>query len=635
MKRNLFRSLVVFFSLTVTAAIRAAVAPAEDLLPSDTLLVVTIPDCAAFRSNLHQSPHWLLWNDPAMKPFHDKFLSNYREQFAGPLERDLGIKLDDFMDLPQGQFTFAVTANGWNGSDDSTSPGIVILLDAREKSGLLQTNIAALQTKWRNDGKAIRTESIGGVPFSVVSLETNDIPPTLKNMFPSRPQPQELGKENKSPKPAELVVGRIGSLLIAGNSIKAIEPVVRHLTGGSQPALKDNPVFAADQLSQFRDRPLFYGWFNGKTYFQILSQIPEADENPQAPSPLPRVPWQAVLNASGFTGMKSVSFAFRESHDGSRLNIYISAPESVRAGFFRIFAIEPKEANAPAFVPADTVKFSRWRIDAQKSWAELQKALDQISPMAGSSLNSAIDIANATAQAKNPEFDLRKYLIGNLGDDFISYEKAPDDTDVTPSLFLFSSQNPEQTIAGLKTILSFAGSQSLAEPRDFLGRKIYTIPLPNRSSAGSMASRSRAIYCSSGSGYVAVSSRSSMVEEFLRSSQSTAKPLRQTSGFADAAQQVGGAGNGMFGFENQKESWNALFKAKKNSNMATTNSLPFGAANIPFLNLQNGIRAWMDYSLLPDFNQVSKYFYISTYSGSMNSDGYTFKIFAPRPPALN
>lgn len=58
-----------------------------------------------------------------MKPFHDSFIAKWRESFVAPLERDLGVKLADFANLPQGQFTFAVTQNGWSGGDDEKTPG--------------------------------------------------------------------------------------------------------------------------------------------------------------------------------------------------------------------------------------------------------------------------------------------------------------------------------------------------------------------------------------------------------------------------------------------------------------------------------------------------------------------------------
>ena len=47
------------------------------------------------------------------------------------------------------------------------------------------------------------------------------------------------------------------------------------------------------------------------------------------------------------------------------------------------------------------------------------------------------------------------------------------------------------------------------------------------------------------------------------------------------------------------------------------------------------LRDWMDFSLLPDYGQVSKYFYFSVYGGGATADGLSFKVFAPRPPQMN
>jgi hypothetical protein len=39
--------------------------------------------------------------------------------------------------------------------------------------------------------------------------------------------------------------------------------------------------------------------------------------------------------------------------------------------------------------------------------------------------------------------------------------------------------------------------------------------------------------------------------------------------------------------------------------------------------------------LLPDYDQVSKYFFFSVFNGTTTSDGVYFKVYAPRPPGLN
>ena len=97
-----------------------------------------------------------------MKPFHDKFMARWNDNLVAPLEQDLGFKLADFTDLPQGQLTFAVTQNGWTGGDDP-APGVLLLLDTRDKSDLLKTNLAALRKKWTDAGKPMRNETMRGI----------------------------------------------------------------------------------------------------------------------------------------------------------------------------------------------------------------------------------------------------------------------------------------------------------------------------------------------------------------------------------------------------------------------------------------------------------------------------------------
>jgi hypothetical protein len=620
--------------LALATPARAAIPPAESLLPADTLLLITVPDFAKMCETTHQLPQVLFWNDPAMKPFHDKFMARWNEKFIAPLEQDLGIKLAEYTGLPQGQLTFAVTQNGWTGGDDP-SPGLLLLLDTKGKSDLLKTNLAALRKKWTDAGKPLRNETIRGISFSVVPLSSNDIPATLAGIIPKRKPVQELGKEDKPPSPCEMVIGQFESLLIVGSSIKAVSPVATRLTGGATPALGDNALFAADRLAHFRDAPLYYGWLNGKTLFDVLAHVPPPEENPDAPSPVPPIPWDKIFGVSGLTGLKSVSFSYRQSHDGAQADIYLSVPEADRQGIFKIIAAAPKDANPPPFVSADTVKFWRWRMDGQKTWATLQKMLADISPGTLAGLNSVITIANATAQQKDPGFDVRKNLLGNLGDDWISCQKAPAgntlaDLDAAPSLFLFAAVNPDQAALAIKNVASISsGQQPATPPRQFMGRTIYTIPLPSR-----RAATARSLYCTTSEGYVALSTDVSMIEAFLRSSDTKARPLRETAGFADAAQHVGGAGNGLFSYENQRESLRGIFTALKNSppdsakSANVFGSLPFGAPG-------NIFGDWMDFSLLPDFDKVSKYFYFSVSGGSVTADGMSLKVFAPRPPQLN
>ena len=474
---KILRFSAVTICLATSFSLRAAVAPAENLLPADTLGFFTVPDCNALRAVSKTSPQLMFWNDPAMKAFHDKFMGKFSEKFTAPLEKDLGIKVDDFLALPQGQFTLGVTVNGSNGHDD-VPPGYVLLLDTKDKSDALKTNLAALTKKWTDAGRAFRTEDFHGIPFTVVTLNSND----LSDIFPRRPPVLELGKAPKPEIPGELYFAQSGSLLIAGNSAKVVEPIASHVTGGSAPALADDAVFAADKPAQFRDAPVYFGWFNGNKFFTMFSDA-SAEESSDPNGLVPRFNAVKFIGLSGLGGLKSASFSMRETSEGSTLTFNLNAPESTRAGLLKILAIPAKDASVPAFVPADVVKFSRTRLDIKNTWAELLKMFGGISPQGLAGVNAAIDMANSFGQQKNPAFDLRNALIGNLGDDLVSYTKAPAGDDLAalsdpPSLLLVGTSKPDEVIDALKTLASLAQPQDAATaPRDFLGKKIYTIAL--------------------------------------------------------------------------------------------------------------------------------------------------------------
>jgi len=621
---------LVAFSCLLPA--QAAIPPAEELLPADTLLVFTVPDCAALEGAAHQSPQWLFWNDPAMRPFHDKFISKWNEAFVRPIESDLGVKLADFSDLTRGQLTFAVTRKGWDGAEGE--PGLLLLLDAKDKSGLLKTNLAALQKKWRETGKPIRTEVIRGISFSVVQVSSNDVPSAISKLFPRRPPVRELGREPQPEKPGELVIGQYESLLIAGNSIETVGPVVAHLTGSGMPSLNDNATFAADKLSRFHDAPLYFGWFNAKTFFNILDSVPAQPPNPQAPNVFPEPEWPRLLQVSGLDGVNSISLAYRQTSEGALVDFYVATQTSTRDGIVKLLTPEPKDAAPPAFVPDDAVRFWRVRLDGQHGWDELKQMADEISPGVLKGLDAMLDAANASARQNNPGFDVRKYLFENLGDDFIRYQRPSSRTDPDPaggpSLFLVAVHDGDRAVGAIQAIMAFAArsGQKPPEPRNFQGHKIFTFPQPAPRNVRPAPGTQSFIYCAASEGYVALSADVSTLEEHLRAAGNPPKPLNGTPGLLEAAQRVGGAGNGWFGYQNQRETMRPLFTTLKKA--AAGNSHPILVPTMP-----RAVNDWMDFSLLPDYDRVSKYFYFSVFAGGATTDGIAWKFFTPRPPRLN
>jgi len=580
-----------------------------------------------------------------MRPFREKFVAKWKEEFVAPLERDLGVKFDDFRSLPQGQFALAVTQDGWQGKNDA-APGLLLLLDTRDKSGQLKKLLADLRKKWVDAGKSVQTEKIRDVEFLVVTLSSNDVPKTLRRFFPRHQEIRELGKEPEkiSPESGRLVVGQVQSLLIVGSSVKTVTKVVLRLAGGPVPALADDATFSANQLALFRDAAAF-GWFNAKPFFDVLAHLPPEKPNPQAPNPLPFPSADKAVPGTGLGGLKSATFVFRALNDGTMFELFLGAPESSRQGIFKLLTAETKDSNPPAFVPADAVKFWRWRLDGPKTVAALEKMIGDISPQTLSTWNFLIGSGEEAVKQSDPAYNLRKDLFGNLGDDLIAYEKAPRgktpaELESPPSLLLIGSPNADLLVQALRGALVIRSGDALnPKTREFLGRKIYSIGVPAAApTGGAPASGPRTLnYAASGS-YVAFSTDVSMLEEYLRSGEGQKKSLRETPGLAEAAQKVGGQNGGLFGYQNRSETMRTMFDILKQPTPVATNSSAAGldmlTGSIPYARPEKTFKAWLDYSLLPDYDKVAKYFYYTVHAGSANVDGITFKFFSPTPPAL-
>jgi len=124
------------------------------------------------------------------------------------------------------------------------------------------------------------------------------------------------------------------------------------------------------------------------------------------------------------------------------------------------------------------------------------------------------------------------------------------------------------------------------------------------------------------------------LEEYLRSSDSKAKSLMDMPGLADAAQKVGGMGTGLFGFDNENQTMRPVYELLRKKNPSVQDILTVPIPDQAMAEQLEAFRQWADFSLLPSFEAVAKYFSFSVYGGSFSSDGFALKVYLPTPPQL-
>ncbi len=629
-----FAILALAFGLAA-GALGGPVPAAEKLLPGDTLFMVTAPDFKSLAQNLTNLPQYRLWQDPSMTPFREKFLTNAREGLIQPFERQLGVSLGQIASYAQGQVTLALLPE-----KDRMLQNWMLLVDTQDKAGMLRTNLADLRAKWTSANKPLRTEKLRETEFMVFTVSTNDLPRGLLDLLPKKLPYQELGKETPAPvTEREVTIGLADSVLIVSSSTKGAEAVVNALAAVEVPRLAEQTDFASVPATVFRDASV-RGWVNVKAFVDALIQQAAAEvPNPEAPKPVEEIPTEKALAALGLTGVKYLAFGLRATPEGTSIEAFVAAPESTRTGLVKIISGDPKETTPPPFVPADAVSFSRRRIDGQKAWATLEKTVNDISPQWLNILNFVLDTANAAAKEKTPGFDVRRSLIGNLGDDFITYTKVlpapePGKPADTARIVLVGSPHPDELANSLKNVLVFVTAQSgPPSEREFLGRKIYTVQipaLPNPVNPGAPNTGPQKLHYVASGSYVAFSASQPLLEEHLRSTDTQAKTLRELQGLPDATQKVTNPATTALTYDNDleqtREEYQSLRASGSTNGLASVvlpGMLPVQAANL---------NKYLDVSLLPPFEQIAKYFYLSVSSISASVDGLTYKQFTPTPP---
>jgi hypothetical protein len=568
-----------------------------------------------------------------MKPSLDKFKAKLNSDVIAPLEKEFGLKFSDYEGLAQGQSTLAFVPTA--GEEGQPPKGaFLFLMDARAKSSQLASNLATLRKKWVDAGKTIRTEKIRDLEFSVLIFSSDDLKKTLDQVFPDPNagyETKEAPKPQKPPQKFEWWLGQSESLLLLGSAPKAIEKVLIRQSGGAVPSLSEHPGFSSSYSRLLRDAQA-YAWVNVKAITEGIAKAqPSESGSGRRRGGAPNT--GQILDALGLTSVQTVALNIQDARDGATFELHIQAPAASRKGLFKIISFEADEAAPPPFVPADAVKFTRWRLNLKKAWDALESTVGELSPQGAGVMKMMIDSAG---KDKDPDFNLRESLLANLGDDLITYEKTPRrqtlaDLQSAPALALIQSPKAEQMAAALRALSSLMPQQGAKlKEREFLGRKVYSLPLPSGPRGPKTGERS--LHFAASGGYVALSSDVAMLEEYLRGSPG--KSLREQPGLAEAAQRAGGMDTGLFGYENQAETMRAMLEILKKESGTLANlfsGTPF-AERLGMGENSTQFKDWVDFSLLPPFDKIAKYFHLEVWTGTANAEGLAFKAYTPFSP---
>jgi hypothetical protein len=303
---NIFRLLA--FSFLFLATVRAAQPPAEQLLPAETILMLTVKDFEQTTNNFWKSAMGRLWNDDAMRATRDKFNGRWTNEVTNPMEKDFKIKLGDYTELLRGQFTFALTRP----VDETKGPGFVLLIDSKDKAETLKTRLDDLQKKWTEGDRKLKTDKIRDVEFTTYEFTQAALQQFARAV---------TGKGEATPDPEaatnkiNLMVGQSQSLLVIGTQPRDLEKILARQSGGSVPSLGEQAVFQSNFNTLFRDAGIF-GWLDFKPIYEQMIKPSDKPNTAQPGEGMANLRVEKVLPALGLGELKSIALRIGVGAEG-------------------------------------------------------------------------------------------------------------------------------------------------------------------------------------------------------------------------------------------------------------------------------------------------------------------------------
>ena len=593
-----------FIRFTILAALLeaplwAAVSP-ERILPLNTFAVATVPDLNKARQFFKADPLVRMWNDPTMDAFTGKIEKAFNKNVMQRIREEAPIQPGEIWNLAQGQVTIALTRKA-----GQASPGIIFLMDSGNKAAELDRGMLQLREVLVDNQVEHERLRIEGTDFVHIPI-------------PRRPG-------------SGVYLGQSKSMLIVTSTEKLATTLVKNHKNPMAKTLKDNAAFVVQHKVQF-DEAWMYGWLDFSTVLEVVNDEIEKRRDPDAkPDPLMPEP-QRVMEALGLTGLKSVGVSGRTDEEGSLLEITLNVPEAARRGLFSMLAPPKKDARPPPFVSADVVSFGRLRQSAAQLWKTFVDTANEITPAAA----GAMAFFQAQVQAKNPEFKLKAQLIDTMGDDFIMIEMAPRGKKIQnllnpPRLYMINSKKPKVTLRAIMDLISMV-VEAPPEEDEIEGRTLYSYHFGNF-----VDEKETTLHAVAVGEYVVFSQDLKAIKSYLDGPKEGAKPLAKLAGLNQAAKKVGGLDGGAFGFENSKIMARGLFTVlKKNPNLISDafGGLPQGIdpdTGLPIGGDRFG--EWLDFKLLPEFKQISKYLHYTVVGVRADKQGIRMGLFMPTPPA--
>jgi hypothetical protein len=409
------------------------------LVPPETVLLVDIGNFSQLRTQFEKTNYYKLYKDPAMTAFVEDFKTKLREKVK-QMDNELVRTIVDTEILPQGRVAVALVLN--EQTKDANEPPILLMSQWGQSIAKIKEAVDKMVQKAIENGANRKTEDYRGVSVTTI---TQNSPSAISYCF-------------------------MDDCLAGAMDLDILKFFIAHIQGASSPALAGDADYAATMRAA--------GPYHDVDFYVNIKRIIQMAVVEDTLGIT-----KAIIANLGLDNVTSVGFSVgiaRET-DSSFCGKAFVKIDGAKRGICRMLDVESAAIGAPQFIPASTYSVAFLNLNIKKIYDELYNIFYNLSPPFAALMQ--MPLVPPSPQGE-PGVQLKPDVIDHLGSQIIIAQSANKHLSGT------GTQAPAETLvamavtnrSALEKSLSLLYSKVIApnKPdarRELLGHTIYLVDL--------------------------------------------------------------------------------------------------------------------------------------------------------------
>lgn len=589
-------AVVVSFTYTAVPAQAVILPKTAKLLPPETVLLVDIDNFSGFKGQLEKTSFYKLYKDPAMAAFVENFETKLREKVQRLDGNNIIRTFYEAGIWPRGRMAFALVFN--EQYQDANELPVLFISQWDEKIGKIKDAISKMAEKnIEYGGHQKRSEDYRGVSIETAIDEGASV---LYYCFVD------------------------DCFMATDGDLDLLKFAIAHIKGSSSPTLADDADYTAATKA--------VGPYHEVDFYVNINQIIKTklakDSTGQVRTTIANLGFDNVASLGASLGLGRVAGSNLSGKAFLKIN-------GAKKGVIKMLDVESAVIRVPRFISASAFSTFFMNLNIKNVYNELYNILYSFDPELAKKMQEPLLPAGPDGQ---PPLQLKTDIIDHLGSQIVitktinrpfSHNSAPTDL-----LFAASASNPRALEKSMSILHSMITENSPDTRRELLGHTIYLIDMrgmpflpfgltplqaPGQPAPPPMPKLAFAVTETH-----LIFGTESTVEGAVRTLNSTGAASVASAKWFGSAKSAVPSVLGLADLEDNSAQAELLWWMMKETGKATGSNVPIVPG--PAMMFSQLGKDLFDFTLLPRYEVVKKYFGVAATYGISRPDGFFFEF---------